>query len=315
MSFFANLFIIALLQLLCIIVSFFLPELLFRLSGKDQRWHVPAASSMLIVSVLALTGLYGAAKESARPAAQAVNQAAPPAPQQTAQAETPAAPSPPPPADEPATDFSITTRFGTLPMNVGATTPLELAIVNNGAATPFSCELAVLNGEGTEAAPQNSVLVDAVNTTGMLQPDASASCAWRISPRVAGVYVLQPSVAASGSTSSQQVRIEAQAEHHADVTEQVWVFNSRSKNNGAKIAAALKKAGFLNAIVKGEWKTRSEEQYIFYRDVTKKNLDALFVEIGDPSVQPYYYNSERVGAKVKELFEQNPDLGFLVIIH
>lgn len=305
MNLFSNYAIIALLQLACIVASFFTPELLYRMTGRERRWHVPAASSLLIVSVLLLTWLHGTATT---PEATAT-------PQQSRRVEARETATRTELSRESQTDFSVTTRFGTVPVAMGRNAPVSLSIANNGAQAEFACELAVLDGDGLKPAPQDAFQVEPVTVTAQAAPGETAQCSWKVLPRIIGAYVLQVSAAAEGNTASQQVRVKVEHDYRVDVQEEVWVFNSRTQANAEKLSQQLRDAGFHNAVAKGEWKTRSEEQYIFYRDADKMNLDELFVEIGIPDVQPYHYDSPRVGGKVKEMFDQDPELGFLVIIH
>lgn len=309
MSLFASYAVIALLQLLCIVISFFTPELLFRASGREQRWHVPVAAGFLVLTVLGLSWLHDTALKAAQPA-----------PVQFAQDQKPAAQPPQKEAAAPEpetqqTDFSIATRFGTVPLPVGMAAPLDLSIANNGAMAVFGCDLSVLDAQGTEPAPQDSIRVEKLQTTAQATPGETAQCSWKITPRIPGTYVLQASAATAGASHSQQVRVLVEHNYRVDIDEAVWVFNSRSQSSAEILAQHLRDAGFHNAVAKGEWKTRSQEQYIFYRAEDKTHLTELFEEIGDAEVQPYYYDSPRVGSKVKEMFEQNPDMGFLVIIH
>lgn len=307
MSFLAGFTSVALLQLAAIVACFFLPELLFRLGGQERRWHVPLASALLIAAVLSLTALHGRARNAAPPPQQAAAQA--PRASDT--------------VDAPQSDYDISLRFGTLPVLAGTAGPLELSIVNNGADALFACELDLLAGDGLTAAPAGAFELEPQTASVQIPAGGTGSCAWRIKARQPGTYVLQPSAASNGRTASQQLRVMVQQPQQAaprpdapraEVLEQVWVYSSLSAENAAGLAAHLHEAGFRNAQAKGEWKTRSEEQYLFYRDAAKTNLDALFVEIGVTELQPFHYDSERVGAKVKEMFRDNPNLGFLVIV-
>lgn len=308
MSLFANFYIISALLIICIAVCFFLPELLYRASGRERSWHPILACLLLICSVLLLSGLHGKAIDMAIPNV-AVTVKPTPAPEPEPQSEQTTQ------DEEPQVDFAVSTRLGTIPITVGFETPLELSVANNGAQAAFDCELVVLDGGGHNLAPQKAYALapQVVSTT--LAPGDTGICTWRFTPKQAGEYVLQAAAAAHEQSVSQQVRIKAEKKFTVDVDDAVWVFHSRTPGSDLSLANKLKNAGFHNALAKGEWKTTSEEQYIFYRDKDKTNLDELFVEIGMPSVQPYYYDSERVGSKVKEFFEQNPDMAFLVIIH
>jgi len=308
MSLFASFAVVALLQLLCIVASFFLPEFLYRTSGAERPWHVPAAAALLLATVLTLSWLHGAAIQSEAPLQQAMPTAASPA------ADTPPAPKPET-VREPEIDFAVTTRFGTVPLHVGAVSPLELSIANNGAQAIFACELRVLDAQTKAPAPQDAVLVKTVQNTVQADPGATAACSWEATPRIPGSYVLQASAASAGTTHTQEITVQVEHDYRVNVDDAIWVFNSRTQASAEKLAQRLRDAGFHNAAAKGEWKTRSEEQYIFYRDEDKTNLTELFEEVGVTDVQPFYWDSPRVGSKVKEMFEQNPKLGFLVIIH
>ncbi len=308
---FGNMLFVGVLQIACIVLCFFLPEFLFRMCGKDRTWHVPMSSLLLIVSVVALTWLHGAGAD--------VRVRAHEVPEVEVVAKAPVeTPAPPLVALEPVRKHEITTRMGTMPLPLQKPATLALDIQNMGPESTYTCSFEALDANAASPLPEGALQVEALSVKPVVAANATGHCSWRVTPLAPGAYVLRVTASASDAVDEKQAQeflVEAHQVARVDSEAPVRVYYSRIEGNDEALAEKLRSAGFHNVKAMGLWETRSEEQYVFYRDSNKSFLDELFVEIGIPAVQPYYYDGDNVGGKVKDIFVAQNDLEFLVIVH
>ncbi len=315
---FENMFFVSVLQVGCILFCFFLPEILYRVCGKDRLWHVPLASVLLIASVLLLTWIHGA-ERGAGMEVQPTLETAELQPQPEEQIpQLPQLPQDPHPSQTaPSAAHEIATRLGTMALPVNQPATVALSIQNSGAAASFDCELTVFDAKDDTESPPEAVDVQPLAVTSSVEGNGTGHCSWRITPQHPGAFVLRAETKVAGEQGAAQ-RQEFLVEVYQTVTASfdapVHVYYSRIEGNDEALTARLRSAGFHNANAKGLWETTSTEQFIFYRNPDKLHLDDLFIEIAMPDVQPHHFEGNNVGGKVKDRFAADKDLEFLVIV-
>ncbi len=307
---FSNVFVIVILQVVVILFSFFLPELLFRITKKQMAWHVLLASFFMIFSVIFLTLLHSASNTEPEHAA-AVEQA-------SQEAEMP----------------EYTLRIGTLPLQPGVPMDVQLTVFNNGPTNDFTCSLDFLDKNSGK--PLGDGDFELVSEKDVLQLDKGRKdiCSWNVVFHKSGEFLADAFVQGKGLAPSNHEQIamtvaEASAnvqqpkpQAAAPTTEKqvaksddatVWIYYTRDEATDSKLVDKLKARDYTHAVAKGKWKTRSESQFLFHRTPEGMGVAMLRNALKLDDVEVYYYDEQRVGKKIKSTFNDNPELDFLVI--
>ncbi len=306
---FSNVFVIVVLQVAVILFSFFLPELLFRITKKQLAWHVLLASFFMIFSVIFFTLLYSSSMTC--PNQAAVSQAA---------------------TEEVPPEYTL--RIGTLPLQQGFPMDVQLTVFNNGPANDFTCSLDFLDKESGK--PLGDADFELVSEKDVLHLDAGGKglCSWSVLFHKTGEVLADAFVQGKGLAPSNHEQIamtvaeaqkhvaqskpqpaastpEKQVEKHNDAT--VWIYYTRDDATDSKLVDKLKARGYTHATAKGKWKTRSESQFLFHRTPDGMGVSMLRNALKLNDVEVYYFDEQRVGKKIKSTFKGHPELDFLVI--
>lgn len=317
-------------QICCILISFFIPELLYRLTKKQEGWHVLLASFLMIISVSALTATHGATLKSITNLSSQTAPAPTPPPTQeapqaaesttTPEAEGPSSQTSAPSASAPlpeTLDISFTTKLSTVALPVNTPTNIDVQLTNHGDSGVFNCKVSVQNPQGKSIAPLNTYTVTAFAESVTLDTDQSDHCSWSLLFTKAGQYVIETSATGPGAAAGvQQVAVDVTGENTARAQSgqgTIWVFSSREEGNDELLAQQLREHGYPTAEAQGHWETRSEEQYIFYRN--KQNLRDIMEKTSVEDLQAYKFSGERISGRIKDIFNENSDVDFVVIVH
>lgn len=323
---FGSVVAILFLQLVCIVISFFVPELLYRLRREQEGWHVLAASGLLIFCVMSLTVMHNSALKSKG---------------KTSSPQTAAA------------DFTTTLTNVPFPANKNA--EFSLKVYNEGPKAAFTCFLSLLDAGSGAPLPKNAYSLEAQKETVTVRENETGACSWTLKINKPGDYLLdayvlkeggapsghqqlalstgksgpetaplKPSAAAPAPTSTPSATPAAPAAPPApDVAaasapgqaDLIWIYSAKTDGADKLAADRLHKAGFKNVAPQGRWETETGEQYIFYRDKDKAAVDQIAKDANIPRLQDYHYNGDRVGKRIKNLFTQNSGLKFVMIVH
>jgi hypothetical protein len=315
---FGSVVAILFLQLFCIVVSFFVPEFLYRLRREQQGWHVLAASGLLIVCVMSLTMMHSAAVKS--------------------KAKTGA------PVQSAGADF--TTTLTNVPFTTNKSAEFSLKIYNEGPKASFACFLSLLDAGSGAPSPKNAYSLEAQKETVTVRENETGACSWALKINKPGDYLLdayvlkeggapsghqqlalstgktgpeaappKPSAAAPAPASTPSATPDpaaAVSPGHADL---IWIYSAKTDGADKLAADRLAKAGYKNVAPQGRWETETGEQYIFYRDKDKAAVDQIAKDASIPRLQDYHYNGDRVGKRIKNLFTQNNGLKYVMIVH
>ena len=311
--------VIVILQIGCIILSFFIPEFLFRLSKEQKSWHVIAASVSLIFTVVLLTLLHSVSVKSKGK-------------QVTAE-----------PVREAVQTVDFTTRLTNVPFTTNKSAEFGLSIYNDGPKAAFKCFLSVLDAGAGAPLPHNAYTLNTIKDALTLGEGENGACGWSLKLPKAGDYLLDAYVLKEGGVPSnhQQIALSmggkaavdpvstpavgmapaAPSAQVAPVTgapsypDLIWIYTAKTEGNDKVVAERLQKAGFKNAVPQGHWETETGEQYIFYREKDKAGMEHLTKEAAIRSLQDYHYNGDRVGKRIKNLFVQSGGLKYVMIVH
>ncbi len=296
---FSNIYVVLILQIGIIIVCFFLPEIIFRLTRKERSWHVLLASALLIASVVSLTSMHSCGRHRADDIAFG--------PQTQG-------------------DIECTLRASNFPLPADATTNVNLMLYNSGPRATYQCFLHILDHtKGTLLAP-DAYEVEKTADTLELGPSESGTCGWTLRfhqpvEAIIDTYAQKDGVLltnhqqivvhgpVAGTTASPATRSPTRT-----VDDEIWIYYAKTQGRDTTMANTLRSAGYANVQAKGDWQTKTDEQFIFYRDPDRSGLESLRRDLGLTGLRDYFFNSDRIGNKVKNLFQDNPKLRFVVIV-
>lgn len=94
----------------------------------------------------------------------------------------------------------------------------------------------------------------------------------------------------------------------------VLLYYLKTKAKEKKIAKKLRDAGYTNVVRKGKWSGRFQDQNVFYRDEDKKGLDELMQVLKGGKYEYYFFNKERIGASIKNLFNTDKKVTFVIVL-
>ncbi len=309
---FSNVFIIVLLQVVVILFSFFLPEILFRITKKQESWHVLLASFFMIFAVIFLTLLHSST-------------AMEPDKQEDRQPQTASAAAP-----------EYTLRIGPLSQRIGSPLDVQLTVFNNGPVNDFNCSLDFL--DKNSAKPLGEADFELISEKDVLHLESGANgiCSWNVVFHKTGEVLADAFVQGSGLEPSNHEQIALQIapaekkEQQAEAVQApsaavsavstvaltdatVWIYYTRDESTDSNLVKKLKSEKFKHAVAKGVWKTRSESQFLFHRTPEGNDVTELRKALGLEDVEVYYFDERRVGNKIKQTFKDNPELDYLVI--
>ncbi len=93
----------------------------------------------------------------------------------------------------------------------------------------------------------------------------------------------------------------------------IWVFHLGQNGLDIEIAEHLRGKGYANVTSKGKWPGHFNDKNVFHRHEDDKGLDKLMNSLPADDFFHYYYDNERIGTSVKNIFRDNADVNFLII--
>lgn len=120
-----------------------------------------------------------------------------------------------------------------------------------------------------------------------------------------------PETATAAATQDEQQEQEPKPQ---PVDAAVWVFWMDKEGADKTVVERLQEHGYVNSTAKGQWPGHFNDKNIFYRHEDKRGLDNLREALGSGNFYDYYYNNDRIGHNVKQIFRENDNVQFVVIL-
>ncbi len=111
--------------------------------------------------------------------------------------------------------------------------------------------------------------------------------------------------------------VAATSEPHADaprLSEEIWVYYAKEEGKDLLTVRGLQEKDYENVHGKGLWATKYRVNYIFHRDKDGKGLDALAEDLGLTDFRTFHHLDNATSQKLRGLFQDNPELQFLLIL-
>ncbi len=123
-----------------------------------------------------------------------------------------------------------------------------------------------------------------------------------------------PEVAPLQPHTTQNATAQETSETNVRRSEEIWIYHAKEESKAQLPVQRLRDKGYINVHEKGLWATKYRLNYIFYRDNDGRGIDPLVEALGALDFRAFHHLDNATSQKLRGLFQENPELQFLLIL-